>query len=254
MAVSDQEVAAWLAANPTASNAEIAQAAAAAGVSAGQYERVTGQVAPFEVIVGGAENTPISYSTKQAIGNDIVDIQYSPGGQQLSATGMPTTVNGQQVVTDYSPTGEASYRLYNEPGMFNELLNAASYLGKGYGLVTGLNALAGGLSSLGASSGVGLNSPLTMAQIEAGLGTPGYGYGAQAAASGLFDPAMIGAGAYLQTSYPYDMAEFLAADTQNLYSQVGSNLPAIEQNLIASGVDPLVAADRKSTRLNSSHT
>lgn len=45
---------------------------------------------------------------------------------------------------------------------------------------------------------VGVNNPstLTPAQIEAGLGTPGYGYGAQAAASGLFDPSMIGSNAY----------------------------------------------------------
>ena len=294
MAVSDQEVAAWLAANPTASNAEIAQAAAAAGVDANQFERVTGVPAPFEITYGGEMNTPIAYSTKQNIGNDIVDIQYGPSGQQLSATGMPTTINGQRVVTDYSPSGQASYRLYNEPGMFNELLNAAAYLGKGYGLVTGLDALLGSLPSLGSSAASsaadadiaggmipeygtnqaydafmsqamtpeaiaalekqiaessvgGLNSQLTMAQIEAGLGTPGYGYGAQAAASGLFDPSLIGAGAYTQTSFPYDMADFLAADVQNLYSQVGSNIPAIEQNLIASGVDPLVAADVANT-------
>jgi len=41
MAVSDQEVAAWLAANPTATDAQIAQAAASAGVSAEQLSRVT---------------------------------------------------------------------------------------------------------------------------------------------------------------------------------------------------------------------
>lgn len=55
------------------------------------------------------------------------------------------------------------------------------------------NALSGAM----APTDLGMNSNLTMAQIESGLGTPGYGYGAQAAASGLFDPAMIGAGAYL---------------------------------------------------------
>ena len=41
MAVSDQEVAAWLAANPTATDAQIAQAAASEGVSAEQLFRVT---------------------------------------------------------------------------------------------------------------------------------------------------------------------------------------------------------------------
>lgn len=42
MAVSNQEVAAWLAANPTATDAQIAQAALAAGVSSQQLAQVTG--------------------------------------------------------------------------------------------------------------------------------------------------------------------------------------------------------------------
>jgi len=170
MAVSDQEVAAWLAANPTASNAEIAQAAAAAGVDANQFERVTGTPAPFEVTYGGEMNTPIAYSTKQNIGKDVIDIQYGPEGQQLSAIGMPTTINGQRVVTDYSPSGQASYRLYNQPGMFNELLNAAAYLGKGYGLVTGLDSLLGNLPSLGSSAA----SSAADADIAGGM-IPEYG-------------------------------------------------------------------------------
>jgi hypothetical protein len=38
-------------------------------------------------------------------------------------------------------------------------------------------------------------------------------------------------------------ADFLAADALQLRDQLGNNFPAIEQNLIASGVDPLIAAD-----------
>ena len=38
-------------------------------------------------------------------------------------------------------------------------------------------------------------------------------------------------------------ADFLAADALQLQKQVGNNFAAIEQNLIASGVDPLIAAD-----------
>ena len=111
-------------------------------------------------------------------------------------------------------------------------------------LLGGLGGYASGaLSNAAAPTDLGMNSNLTMAQIEAGLGTPGYGYGAQAAQSGLFNPAVIGSGAYTQTSYPYDMADFLAADALQLQGQVGNNLPAIGQNLVASGVDPLVAAD-----------
>ena len=103
--------------------------------------------------------------------------------------------------------------------------------------------LTGSLSGSGPSTDLGMNSQLTPAAIESGLGTPGYGFNASASSSGLFNPALIGAGAYTQTSYPYDMADFLAADTLQLQGQVGNNLPAIEQNLVASGVDPLVAAD-----------
>lgn len=103
--------------------------------------------------------------------------------------------------------------------------------------------LGSSLTGAATPTDLGMNSQLTPAAIEAGLGTPGYGFNASAAQSGLFNPAMIGAGAYTQTSYPYDMADFLAADVKQLYGQVGSNIPAIEQNLVASGVDPLVAAD-----------
>lgn len=114
-----------------------------------------------------------------------------------------------------------------------------AFLGGAGGYLTG-----GGLSDLtGTGDFAGINSSLTPAQIESGLGTPGYGYGAQAASSGLFNPAVIGSGAYTQTSYPYDYADLVAADTKQLFDQVGANAPAIEQNLIASGVDPLVAAD-----------
>jgi len=38
-------------------------------------------------------------------------------------------------------------------------------------------------------------------------------------------------------------ADFLAADALQLQGQLGNNFAAIEQNLIASGVDPLIAAD-----------
>lgn len=88
----------------------------------------------------------------------------------------------------------------------------------------------------------GMNSPITMAQIESGLGTEGYGTGAQAQASGLFDSNKIGSGAYTQTSYPFDFAELAAADALQMMKS-GIGIPAVEQNLIASGIDPLIAAD-----------
>lgn len=88
----------------------------------------------------------------------------------------------------------------------------------------------------------GMNSILTPAQIESGIGTEGYGVGAQAQASGLFNPSVIGSQSTTQTSYPIDMAELAAADAIQL-TQQGIGIPAVEQNLVASGLDPLVAAD-----------
>ena len=165
----------------------------------------------------------------------------------------------------------------------------------------------------------GMNSPLTPAQIESGLGTEGYGTGAAAQESGLFttppsinvdysitppvsspiipdmgaqglqppvepiipdigaqglltpdvsislipdmgaqgiivppaytppveyipEVSTVGSGAYTQTSYPIDMAELAAADAMQLMNQ-GVGIPAVEQNLVASGLDPLIAAD-----------
>lgn len=128
-------------------------------------------------------------------------------------------------------------------------------IGGGTAALTGQDVLKGALvggaggylSSSGLNTDIGMNSQLTPAAIESGLGTPGYGFNASAASSGLFAPAVIGSNAYTQTSYPYDMADFAAADALQLQSQVGNNLPAIEQNLVASGVDPLVAADIANT-------
>lgn len=42
---------------------------------------------------------------------------------------------------------------------------------------------------------------------------------------------------------PISDSEMIAADALQLAEQVGFNAPAIEQNLVASGVDPLIAAD-----------
>lgn len=104
-----------------------------------------------------------------------------------------------------------------------------------------LSGAASGASSY-TPAAVGINSQLTPAQIEAGIGTPGYGTGAAAQSSGLFDPSVIGSNAYTQTSYPVDMAEFAGADALQLMKQ-GIGVPAVEQNLVSSGIDPLIAAD-----------
>jgi hypothetical protein len=58
---------------------------------------------------------------------------------------------------------------------------------------SGIFALAN--DQVAALSAADIASQLTPAALESGMGTPGYGFSASAAESGLFDPAKIGAGA-----------------------------------------------------------
>lgn len=185
-----------------------------------------------------AQGNPIFYTTG-ASSSDIGD--WAPLltiGSLLVAPGLSGLIGGATGLTGGALAAATGATLGAGTAALtgNDILKGAlvgggtAYLG---------NTLFGG----GNTTGLGMNSNLTMAQIESGLGTAGYGYNAGAANSGLFNAGTIGSGAYTQTSYPYDMSEFLAADALNLSGQVGSNIPAIEQNLIASGVDPLVAAD-----------
>ena len=83
MAVSDQEVAAWLAANPNATDAQIAQAAAAAGVSAQQLASVTGlpvnevnnRIAAATTPVTSAELPTLKYYTGEEYqGKQVLDL------------------------------------------------------------------------------------------------------------------------------------------------------------------------------------
>lgn len=95
-----------------------------------------------------------------------------------------------------------------------------------------LGGLGGYAQGGGFSSGadMGLNSDLTMAQIESGLGTPGYGYGAQAAASGLFNPALIGSGAYLDLN---GVPTAYAPDNIDAGGGWSPNLPDFEMTVTA---------------------
>lgn len=95
---------------------------------------------------------------------------------------------------------------------------------------------------------------LSEAQISQVLGASGYGSGAAAnlaasmAVNGLdvnmmtqqLNALSTNTGLMSQTG---SSADFLAADALQLRGQLGNNFAAIEQNLIASGVDPLIAAD-----------
>jgi hypothetical protein len=96
------------------------------------------------------------------------------------------------------------------------------------------NALSGAM----APTDLGMNSQLTPAAIEAGLGTPGYGYNAAAASSGLFNPAMIGAGAY--QDFP---ASGLAPDNIDIGGGWSPNLPDYEMTITASRPEPVVSPE-----------
>lgn len=95
---------------------------------------------------------------------------------------------------------------------------------------------------------------LSETQISQVLGASGYGSSAAAnlaasmSVNGLDVNTMTQQLNALSTntglmSQTGSSADFLAADALQLQGQLGNNFAAIEQNLIASGVDPLIAAD-----------
>lgn len=117
----------------------------------------------------------------------------------------------------------------------------------GFGPQTDASFLAADAAQL---AGQGL-SESTIAQV---LGASGYA--SDAAASLAASMAVNGLDVSMMTqqlealstntglmSQTGSSADFLAADALQLQDQLGNNFAAIEQNLIASGVDPLVAAD-----------
>jgi hypothetical protein len=117
----------------------------------------------------------------------------------------------------------------------------------GFGPQTDASFLAADAAQLAASG-------LSEAQIAQVLGASGYGSSAAAnlaasmAVNGLDVNMMTQQLQNLSTntglmSQTGSSADFLAADALQLQGQLGNNFAAIEQNLIASGVDPLIAAD-----------
>ena len=128
------------------------------------------------------------------------------------------------------------------------------------GANAGANAVAPGLgpqtdaSFLAADAAQLASQGLSESQIAQVLGASGYASGSAAslaasmAVNGLdvgmmtqqLDALSTNTGLMSQTG---SSADFLAADALQLQNQLGNNFPAIEQNLIASGVDPLIAAD-----------
>jgi hypothetical protein len=117
----------------------------------------------------------------------------------------------------------------------------------GFGPQTDASFLAADAAQLAASG-------LSEAQIAQVLGASGYG--SSAAANLAASMAVNGLDVNMMTQQLQNLgtntglmsqtgssADFLAADALQLQGQLGNNFAAIEQNLIASGVDPLIAAD-----------
>jgi hypothetical protein len=133
-------------------------------------------------------------------------------------------------------------------------------LGGAGGYFQGANSVAPGLgaqtdaSFLAADAAQLASQGLSESAITQVLGASGYASGpaaslaASMAVNGLdvgmmtqqLDALSTNTGLMSQTG---SSADFLAADALQLRDQLGNNFPAIEQNLIASGVDPLIAAD-----------
>jgi hypothetical protein len=133
-------------------------------------------------------------------------------------------------------------------------------LGGAGGYLQGANAAAPGLgpqtdaSFLAADAAQLAGQGLSESAIAQVLGASGYASGpaaslaASMAVNGLdvgmmtqqLDALSTNTGLMSQTG---SSADFLAADALQLQGQLGNNFAAIEQNLIASGVDPLIAAD-----------
>jgi hypothetical protein len=169
---------------------------------------------------------------------------------------------GLNATTTGALTGAATGALNaaaNEQNIFKGALGGAA-LGGVAGYSQGANATTPGLgpqtdASFLANDAARLATQgLSEAQIADILGASGYASGpaaslaASMAVNGL-DVGMMtqqlnalstNTGLMSQTG---SSADFAATDALRLRDQVGNNFPAIEQNLIASGVDPLIAAD-----------
>lgn len=272
MAVSNQEVAAWLAANPMASDAEIAQAALDAGVSSQQLAQVTG--IPVEQIETRIKDVlPTinpSFELRTVEYGDTSTPTYFVAGTNIPV--QASTVEGIQGSTGENKygvfdSGRQGYNTFDNSGGFTGFLNARStwdslkpvVMGVAGGALgsylQGAGAVGAGVTDAGflAADAAQLAAQgLSEAQIATTLGSYGSTAAANLAASmavnGLdvgmmtqqLDALSTNTGLMSQTG---SAADFAAADALQLQSQVGNNFAAIEQNLIASGVDPLVAAD-----------
>lgn len=188
----------------------------------------------------------------QIVGYDFVQHDVTPG----MMSNFKTDLQGNVISRAVTPEGESIN--------FGDVLRMGATIA---GVSSGLGSLFGGLG-LGAAGAAGAGvtdaaflaadaaqlaaQGLTESQIASTLGSYGSSAASNLAASMAANGLDVGTitqqlnnlgtntGLISQTG---SNADFLSADALQLQGQVGNNFAAIEQNLIASGVDPLVAAD-----------
>lgn len=171
---------------------------------------------------------------------------YSPTGQYLGFKEAPrdsSFLGGlREIATETAPIWTAA--LASNAG---SLFGGAGTGAAGTAAVTDAGLLAADAAQL-ASQGL---SESAISQVLGSAGyasTPAANLAASMAANGLDVATMTQQLGNLSTntglmSQTGSAADFVAADALQLQGQVGNNFAAIEQNLIASGVDPLIAAD-----------
>lgn len=322
MAVSNEQLASYLASNPNLSDAQIAAAMTEYGVTPAQLASVTGisegdvvsriaktltpgqninlggvwvqpvyeETGSGETLQQGQLKEVIVYNQNQQTGDPYQ--QYSPTGEYIKSGNFQNQGGFgsmlKSVATDLAPVLLAAAGGAGFGGLLGGAIaptaSAAvqggiggALIGGGGAALTGQNIVKGAL--LGGAGGYfeGANAVpgfgpqtdasflatdaaqlaragLSEAQIAQTLGAAGYASGpaanlaASMAINGLDVGTMTNQLNNLSTntglmSQTGSSADFLAADALRLQGQLGNNFAAIEQNLIASGVDPLIAAD-----------
>ena len=195
------------------------------------------------------EGTPVFYTSGQS-SNDLANLLGDSKILNLAANAAAAYFGG--------PAGTAALQLA-QGNSVGDAAKAAllSYAGQqAGGLLKGAGAGAGGVSEAAfqaadaaqlAAQGLS-EAQIASTLVSSGMSTAGASLAASMAANGLdaatmtqqLDALSTNTGLMSQTGTD---SSFAAADALQLQGQVGNNFAAIEQNLIASGVDPLIAAD-----------
>lgn len=245
MAVSNEQLASYLASNPNLSDAQIAAAMTEYGVTPAQLASVTGisegdvvsriakTLTPGQNInLGGVWVQPVYDSTGQGETFEQGQLREVLVYNQNQQTG--------DAYKQYSPTGE-----YIKSGQFKDVGNFGDLLKDAYKALGPIPMMALTAGGAGGLLGGSLGLTGTAANVAGGA-LLGGGNAALTGGNVLKGAVLGGASGYLQGSMPGANVEtdasFLANDALQLRDQLGNNFAAIEQNLIASGIDPLVAA------------